>query len=79
MMLAVKAIIEKWIGKHTDLSIEYTTEINCHQNYADIEHHYDKNVCIHRKGVSRARAGELAAIPGAMASYSYVVEGLAMI
>jgi len=76
MMIAVRAIIEKWIGKHTDISINYTNEINCHHNYAAIEHHYGKNVWVHRKGATRARAGELAVIPGAMGSYSYVVEGL---
>jgi len=76
MMFAVRSIVEKWIGKHTDISFEYSDEINCHHNYAAIEHHYDKNVWVHRKGATRARAGELAVIPGAMGSYSYVVEGL---
>ena len=76
MMYATRAIIEKWLGKHTALSFNYTEEINCHHNYAAIEHHYGKNVWVHRKGATRARAGELAVIPGAMGSYSYVVEGL---
>lgn len=76
MMLAAKAVLEKWIYKHTNLTIEYSTEINCHHNYASIEHHYGKNVWVHRKGATRARKGELAVIPGAMGSYSYVVEGL---
>lgn len=76
MMYAVRAIVEKWIGKYTNISFDYTQEINCHHNYAAIEHHYGKNVWVHRKGATRARAGELAVIPGAMGSYSYVVEGL---
>ena len=76
MIYAVRAVIEKWIGKHTDISFNYTNEINCHHNYAAIEHHYGKNVWVHRKGATRARTGELAVIPGAMGSYSYVVEGL---
>lgn len=76
MMYAARAILEKWIGKYTDISFRYTQEINCHHNYAAIEHHYGKNVWVHRKGATRARAGELAVIPGAMGSYSYVVEGL---
>ena len=76
MMFAVRSLIEKWIGKHTDITFNYTDEINCHHNYAAIEHHYDKNVWVHRKGATRARTGELAVIPGAMGSYSYVVEGL---
>ena len=76
MLFAVRSIVEKWIGKHTDITYNYTEEINCHHNYAAIEHHYGKNVWVHRKGATRARAGELAVIPGAMGSYSYVVEGL---
>ena len=62
--------------KHTNITFNYTDEINCHHNYAAIEHHYGKNVWVHRKGATRARMGEIAVIPGAMGSYSYVVEGL---
>jgi len=71
----VKEIFEKWIGKYTSFSIEYGGEINCHHNYAAMEHHYGKNVLVHRKGATRAREGEIALIPGAMGSYSYVVRG----
>lgn len=76
MLLAVKEILEKWINKYIQINIEYTNEINCHHNYASLEHHYGKNVWVHRKGATRAREGELAVIPGAMGSYSYVVEGM---
>ncbi len=76
MMKNVKDILEKWVNKYIDLKIEYTTEINCHHNYAALENHYGKNVWVHRKGATRARSGELAVIPGAMGSYSYVVMGL---
>ena len=75
MLIKTKDILERWIHKYTDLRIEYTQEINCHHNYAAIEHHYNKNVWVHRKGATRARSGELAVIPGAMGSFSYVVEG----
>lgn len=75
MLLAVKAIFEKWIGKYTQLSLTFSNEINCHHNYASLENHYDKNVWVHRKGAVRAKNGELAVIPGAMGSYSYVVKG----
>lgn len=75
MMLAVKSILQKWIGKYTDLEISFTDEINCHHNYASLENHYNQNVWVHRKGAVRARNGELAVIPGAMGSYSYVVMG----
>ena len=40
-----------------------------------MENHYDANVWVHRKGAVRVREGEMAVIPGAMGSYSYVVEG----
>lgn len=64
------------MGKYTDLTIEYSEEINCHHNYASFEHHFGKDVWVHRKGATRAQKGELAVIPGAMGSFSYVVEGL---
>ncbi len=76
MMNSVKNILEKHLGKFTDIKIEYTTEINCHHNYASLENHYEKNVWVHRKGATRAREGELTVIPGAMGSYSYIVKGL---
>lgn len=76
MILAVKAVLEKWIGRHTDLTLEYQDEINCHHNYAALENHYGENVWVHRKGAVWAGNGELTVIPGAMGSYSYVVMGL---
>ena len=75
MLAAVKVIFEKWIEKYTGLTVEYGEEVNCHHNYAAMEHHYGKNVLVHRKGATRAREGEIALIPGAMGSYSYVVRG----
>ena len=76
LMLAVKAVLEKWIGRYTDLKLKYEEEINCHHNYAALENHFGENVWVHRKGAVRARKGELTVIPGAMGSYSYVVRGL---
>lgn len=75
MMLAVKAVMEKWIGKYTNLNLEFSEDINCHHNYAALETHYGQEVYVHRKGAVRAENGELAVIPGAMGSYSYVVMG----
>ena len=76
LMLAVKAVLEKWIVRYTDLELKYEEEINCHHNYAALENHFGENVWVHRKGAVRARKGELTVIPGAMGSYSYVVRGL---
>lgn len=69
------AIVKELIEKHTGQTVEFGEEINCHHNYAALENHYDANVWVHRKGATRVREGELAVIPGAMGSYSYVVEG----
>lgn len=69
------AIVKELIEKHTSQTVEFGEEINCHHNYAALENHYDANVWVHRKGATRVREGELAVIPGAMGSYSYVVEG----
>lgn len=69
------AIVKEQIEKNTPLTVEYGKEINCHHNYAALENHYDANVWVHRKGATRVREGEMAVIPGAMGSYSYVVEG----
>lgn len=68
-------IVKTLIEKHTELTVEFNQQINCHHNYAAIENHYGANVWVHRKGATRVREGELAVIPGAMGSYSYVVEG----
>jgi len=69
------AIVKELIEKNTELIVEFGEEVNCHHNYAALENHYDANVWVHRKGAVRVREGEKAVIPGAMGSYSYVVEG----
>lgn len=75
MMERVKEVVQAKVGKFLNRSVEFSEEINCHHNYAALEHHYDADVWVHRKGATRARKGELAVIPGAMGSYSYVVRG----
>ena len=49
--------------------------INCHHNYATIEHHYGKNVYVTRKGAIRARDGDPGIIPGSMGARSFIVRG----
>lgn len=68
-------IVKEQIEKHIGHTVAYGDEINCHHNYAALEHHYDADVWVHRKGATRVQRGEKAVIPGAMGSYSYVVEG----
>ncbi len=68
-------IVKELIERHTGRHVEFGEEVNCHHNYAALENHYGANVWVHRKGAVRVREGEKAVIPGAMGSYSYVVEG----
>ncbi|MCR5214002.1 MAG: RtcB family protein [Eubacterium sp.] len=76
MMEVAKSSVEEVVNKYLDRSVTFGQEINCHHNYAALENHFGQNVWVHRKGANRARVGDLAVIPGAMGSYSYVVEGL---
>jgi len=75
MLDKICAVVKELIEKHTEYTVEFGEEINCHHNYAALENHYDANVWVHRKGATRVREGEMAVIPGAMGSYSYVVKG----
>ncbi len=75
MLDKVKDIFSHYLLKYNNLTPVFTGELNCHHNYAALESHFDKNVWVHRKGATRVREGELAIIPGAMGSYSYIVRG----
>ncbi len=46
-----------------------------HHNYAALEHHFGKNVWVHRKGAIRMREGEIGIIPGSQGTASYIVKG----
>ena len=50
--------------------------INIAHNYAAMEHHFGKNVMVHRKGATSARLDELGIIPGSQGTSSYIVRGL---
>ena len=50
--------------------------INIPHNYASIEHHFNSNVMIHRKGATSAYLNELGIIPGSQGTNSYIVSGL---
>ncbi len=71
MLDAVKYELKKTIPE-----IEFKNEVNAHHNYANLETHYDKEVWVHRKGAICADLGVKGIIPGAMGTYSYIVEGL---
>ena len=56
--------------------IEFEPMINIAHNYAAFEHHFDKDVIVHRKGATLAREGVISIIPGSQGTASYIVEGL---
>lgn len=56
--------------------VRFFGEVNAHHNYAARETHFGREVWVHRKGAISARQGEPGIIPGAMGSYSFIVEGL---
>lgn len=56
--------------------ITFEDEINCHHNYVSEETIDGEEMIVTRKGAISAKKGELALIPGSMATGSYVVRGL---
>ena len=50
-------------------------EIDIHHNYARWEHHFKKNVLVHRKGATLAREDTIGIIPGSQGTKSYIVKG----
>lgn len=77
MDLVLGALVEEVVGQAiTDgVGIE-RDRINCHHNYAEMEHHHGKNVWVTRKGAIRAREGDRGVIPGSMGAASFIVSGL---
>ena len=71
MMRKVSEIIHEILPNFCCL---YTLDIP--HNYVALEHHLGRNVYIHRKGATKAMAGELGIIPGSQGTCSYIVRGL---
>ena len=57
-------------------SKEFEQPINIAHNYARLEHHFGRDVMVHRKGATSARNGEIGIIPGSQGTASYIVRGL---
>jgi tRNA-splicing ligase RtcB len=55
---------------------EFAPMINIAHNYAKMEHHFNTNVMIHRKGATSAYKNEIGIIPGSQGTSSYIVSGL---
>lgn len=77
MMERIKNIIFNCVEKYAGFTeITVDMEVNAHHNYVALEEHFGKRLWVHRKGAIRAQQGEPGIIPGAMGSYSYIMEGL---
>ena len=57
-------------------SAQFLRTIDIHHNYAAFEEHFGEKVCVHRKGATSAKLGEIGIIPGSMGTASYIVRGL---
>ena len=71
MMDRVKEAVGEVMG-----SVTFGDVINIAHNYAAMEHHFGRDVIVHRKGATRAGKGEVGIIPGSMGTKSYIVSGL---
>jgi tRNA-splicing ligase RtcB len=54
---------------------DFDDTINIAHNFAALEHHFGRNVLVHRKGATRAYEGELGIVPGSQGTPSYIVRG----
>jgi len=50
--------------------------INIAHNYARLEHHFNTNVYVHRKGATSCKLDEIGIIPSSQGTKSYIVRGL---
>ncbi|NOR24492.1 MAG: RtcB family protein [Desulforhopalus sp.] len=57
-------------------TVSFSPAFDVAHNYASLEYHFGKEVWVHRKGATRAAAGETGIIPGSQGSTSYIVRGL---
>ncbi|MGV3773996.1 MAG: RtcB family protein [Verrucomicrobiales bacterium] len=67
------ALIHKHIAEH--LGAEVLLDVENHHNYAWKEHHFGKDVIVHRKGATPAGKGVLGIIPGSMTAPGFLVRG----
>lgn len=65
--------ILKIVNEKTGASFE--PMINIPHNYAIMEHHFGKNVLVHRKGATKATTETIGIIPGSQGTASYIVKG----
>ena len=73
MMERLMNIVARFLNDGQRFESQFS--VNCHHNYAELEHHYGNDVFVTRKGAVRAGAGEYGIIPGSMGTKSYIVKG----
>ena len=73
-----KRMMEAMMKSLSDVygDIKFEEPINVHHNYARHEHHFGRNVIVHRKGATSAKLGEYGIIPGSQGTSSHIVKGL---
>lgn len=76
MMTKILEQIRRAVGGADGPAIVPELRVDCHHNYTHIEHHFDANIWITRKGAVSAKKGELGIIPGSMGAKSFIVKGL---
>jgi tRNA-splicing ligase RtcB (3'-phosphate/5'-hydroxy nucleic acid ligase) len=79
MMENIKKVIQEEYDKQRGvlhIAVEFGDMINIAHNYAIMEHHFGRDVMVHRKGATLAREGTIGIIPGSQGTKSYIVEGL---
>ncbi|UVK59080.1 RtcB-like RNA ligase [Microbacterium phage Cen1621] len=74
MELVKHELVAHWSERRLDAPT-FDEEINCHHNYVAEEVIDGRDMIVTRKGAISAKAGELALIPGSMATGSYIVRG----
>lgn len=76
MELVKRELVEHFPNDGRYEPVTFGEEINCHHNYVASEVIDGREMIVTRKGAISARSGELALIPGSMATGSYIVRGL---
>ena len=76
--LMLKRILESIKEVCNEKGIQFKADnlINIPHNYCRIEHHFNENVVVHRKGATSAKDKEVGIIPGSQGTCSYIVSGL---
>ena len=69
------AVVQEVVAEVTGCG-QFEEALDVAHNYAAKEIHFDREVWVHRKGATRAFAGEYGIIPGSQGSRSYIVRGL---